>query len=66
MTLDWLAAAIIKNGPLVIIAAIFLKTYIDDTNTKREERREDRQLQKESNQKPVSYTHLTLPTSDLV
>lgn len=53
MTLDWLAAALVKNGPLVIIAAIFLKTYIDDTNTKREERREDRQLQKESNQKLI-------------
>lgn len=31
----------------------FLKTYIDDTNTKREERREDRQLQKENNQKLI-------------
>lgn len=56
MTLNWLAAAIVKNGPLVIIAAIFLKTYIDDVNTKRDERKEDRQLQKENNQKLIDLT----------
>lgn len=56
MTLNWLAAAIVKNGPLVIIAAIFLKTYIDDIKTKRDERKEDRQLQKENNQKLIDLT----------
>lgn len=53
MTLDWIIAMLVKNGPLIVIAGIFLKTYIDDTNTKREERREDRQLQKENNQKLI-------------
>lgn len=53
MTLDWIMAMLVKNGPLIVIAGIFLKTYIDDTNTKREERKEDRQLQKENNQKLI-------------
>lgn len=53
MTLDWIMAMLVKNGPLIVIAGIFLKTYIDDTTTKREERKEDRLLQKENNQKLI-------------
>ena len=46
--MEWtmIASALIKNGPLVVIAAIFLKVYIEDTNIKRSERAEDRKLQK--------------------
>lgn len=51
MELGVLWSALIKNGPLIVIAGIFLKTYIDDTRIKREERKEDRAIQKETNQK---------------
>lgn len=51
MELGVLWSALIKNGPLIVIAGIFLKTYIDDTRVKREERKEDRAIQKENNQK---------------
>lgn len=56
--MEWtmIASALIKNGPLVVIAAIFLKVYIEDTTIKRVERKEDRKLQKENNDKILKLT----------
>ena len=56
--MEWtlIASALIKNGPLVVIAAIFLKVYIEDTTIKRVERKEDRKLQKENNDKILNLT----------
>lgn len=51
MQLSVLFSALVRNGPLVVIAGIFLKTYIDDTRIKREERKEDRKIQRENNDK---------------
>ena len=35
-SMEWtiIASALIKNGPLVVIAAIFLKVYMEDTTIK--------------------------------
>lgn len=56
--MEWtmIASALIKNGPLVVIAAIFLKVYMEDTTIKRSERAEDRKLQKENNDKILNLT----------
>lgn len=56
--MEWtmIASALIKNGPLVVIAAIFLKVYMEDTSIKRSERAEDRKLQKENNDKILKLT----------
>ncbi|MDU6791138.1 MAG: hypothetical protein E6415_13910 [Intestinibacter bartlettii] len=56
--MEWtiIASALIKNGPLVVIAAIFLKVYMEDTTIKRSERAEDRKLQKENNEKILNLT----------
>ncbi|MDY3006269.1 MAG: hypothetical protein SOR60_04570 [Anaerococcus porci] len=51
MELGVLLSALVKNGPLIVIAGIFLKTYMDDTRIKREERKEDRAIQRDSNNK---------------
>ena len=49
MSFEMILASLLKNGPLALICAIFLKTYIDETKIKREERKEDRQIQRETN-----------------
>lgn len=49
MELSLLITSLVKYGPLIVIAAIFLKTYIDENKIKREERKEDRQIQRETN-----------------
>lgn len=56
--MEWtmIASALIKNGPLIVIAAIFLKVYMEDTSIKRSERAEDRKLQKENNDKILKLT----------